>query len=110
MGLIPLPTVTLAEVNGLKNNLMNYWPTVVSVNPLSEVAMRSMDVRQKAQLTNLKISGTNLESRAAARVEPGDSGSPLFVRIGTQWKLLAVTKGMAKSFFDDWDMFTLVFM
>ncbi len=102
----PVSLVQPSEWAGLQKNVLSYLPSVVTVNPLAEIATN--DTKRKATLDNLKASGKNLESKSVSRVEPGDSGSPLFVRIGNEWKLLAITKGMAKSFFGSWDMFTVV--
>jgi hypothetical protein len=102
----PTPVVQMSEWNGMKNILTQYVPTVVTVNPIAEITTN--DTKRKATLNNLKVLGLNIESRSGSRVEMGDSGSPLFVRISNEWKLVAVTKGVAKGYFDNWDMFTVV--
>lgn len=102
----PVKVVQTTEWLGLQNSLLQYMPTVVTINPFAEIS--NNDTKRKAQLDSLKVSGNNIESKSSSRVEMCDSGGPLFVRIGQEWKLLAVTKGMAKSFFGSWDMFTVV--
>jgi hypothetical protein len=78
----------------------------VTVNPVAEIA--SNDTRRKAALNRVSWKAGSLESRSQSRVEPMDSGAPLFVYVRGQWKLLAVVKGLAKTFFSEWDMFSIL--
>lgn len=99
------PLVTPQEVKGVLPRILNYWPTVVTINPFEEIA--TTDTRRMAKLDRLTVSAGHLESKSSSRVQPGDSGAPLFVRVGTQWKQLGVVKGRAQSLFSDWDVYTL---
>lgn len=105
LGLRASAVVSSGEWATIKNSISSYHPTVVSINYVAELT--NNDSKKKATLNALKVLGPNIESTSSSRVQPGDSGSPLFVRIGTEWKIAAVTKGMAKSFFSEWDMFTV---
>lgn len=79
---------------------------VVSVNPIAHITTN--DTKRKAPLNNVSWKSGSLESRSNARVEPVDSGAPVFVNLRGQWKLLAVVKGAAQSFFGSWDLFSLL--
>lgn len=87
-----------------KIDLKNYWPTVVTINPIAEI--RTLNYKRKAQLNKISKSFRGYwESQSTTRVEPGDSGAPLFMRSGDSWYLVGVTKGRGENFFSNWDVF-----
>jgi hypothetical protein len=91
------------EIRQIKKNIQNYAPTVVTINFISEM---SLDTKRAATLNQLKASGSKAwSSKSLSRLDPGDSGSPLFARTGQVWKLIGVSKGQAKTLFSDWDVF-----
>lgn len=79
---------------------------VVTVNPVAEIT--SNDTRRKGTLNSVAWKAGYMESRSTSRVEPLDSGSPLFVSVAGKWKVLGVVKGAAKSFFGEWDLYSLL--
>lgn len=95
-----------AQLNSIKRILNQYQPTVVTVNFLTEM---SMDTKRWAGIENLKWeSSRHYTAKSTSRVEEGDSGSPLFVRIGNQWMLIGTVKGRAETFISNWDVFGTV--
>lgn len=96
---------TQQELKSILPRLLDYWPTVVTINPFEEIA--TTDTRRMAKLDRVTLASGHLESKSVARVQPGDSGAPIFVRIGTQWKQVGVVKGRAESLFSNWDVYTL---
>lgn len=99
------PLVTQQELRSILPHLLDYWPTVVTINPFEEIA--TTDTRRMAKLDRVSLASGHLESKSSSRVQPGDSGAPLFVRVGTQWKQVGVVKGRAESLFSNWDVYTL---
>ncbi len=97
--------VARQELKGILPSILTYWPTVVVINPFEEIA--TTDTRRMAKLDRVTVASGHLESKSTSRVQPGDSGAPLFVRVGTQWKQLGVVKGRAQSLFSNWDIYTL---
>jgi len=99
------PTLaTAAEVSAVRDYPSDYWPTIVT---LSSEETTSSDFRRMARLNDFswaQFSGY-YQSQSLSRVQPGDSGAPVFVRIGAHWKLLATVKGHAKNFYSEWDVF-----
>lgn len=94
-------------LKGLSGRWVQHWPTVVTIN-FAEY-MSGTDYKQMGTLDQVtEKSGGYLESRSRSRVRPGDSGAPLFIRVGNQWYLSAVVKGQAKTIFSDWDVYTLL--
>ncbi|MEK2645153.1 trypsin-like serine protease [Bdellovibrio sp. BCCA] len=94
------------DLAGVLPQVLNYWPTVVTINPFEEISTN--DTKRMAKLDNLTKGSGNLESKSKARVQAGDSGAPLFVRIGTEWKQLGVVKGRAETLFSNWDVYGLL--
>ncbi|MFP5518721.1 MAG: trypsin-like serine protease [Bdellovibrionia bacterium] len=98
--------ITQNDLKGLLPKVLDYWPTVVTINFIEEM---SLDTKRSGRLDKVKInSGGHIESKSTVRVEPGDSGSPLFVRIGSQWYLAGITKGRAETIFSNWDVYGLL--
>ena len=95
-----------SEATALASQILTYAPTVVTINPFEEIS--TMDVKRMGQLDRISRSGGAFESKSQVRVEPGDSGAPLFVRVGTQWKQLGVVKGKAETIFSNWDVYGLL--
>lgn len=96
--------VTDSEFKLIKNDPSAFSPTVVTINFMEEISTN--DTKRSAVLENLKMaSGFKIESRSTSRVQAGDSGAPLFVRIGNEWKILGVVKGRAETLFSNWDAF-----
>lgn len=91
---------------GSKNMISQYKPTTVSINFIEEM---STDTKRSAELNHLTWNSARyFTSKSNSRVQAGDSGSPLFARIGTNWKIIAVVKGLASTFFNDWDVYAAV--
>lgn len=100
----PIAIATPAEKDILQRQA-NAQLLVVSVNPIAEIA--TIDTKRQALLARTSWSSGYIESRSYSRVEPLDSGAPLFANIQGEWKIIAVVKGSAKSFFGQWDVFSL---
>jgi hypothetical protein len=102
----PAVLLTAAELQTVRQMGSSAQLLLVTVNPIAEIS--NNDTKRKALLSNYNWSGGAwIESRSNSRVEPLDSGAPLFVRINNQWKILGQVKGGAQSFFGDWDVFSL---
>lgn len=98
--------IPAGELNSIKSRLSQYHPTVVTVNYLTEM---STDTRRFADLNAIKWdTSRHYTSRSHSRVEEGDSGAPLFIQTGSQWKLIGVVKGRAETIFSSWDVFGTV--
>lgn len=92
-------------LSGIKN-WASYLPTSVTLNFFTET---SLDIKRKSVLSQIqKNSSRYLESTSESRLEEGDSGSPLFVRIQNQWYLSGIAKGRASTFFSNWDVFGIL--
>lgn len=100
------PMTSQQEVTALIAKIVDFAPTVVTINPFEEIT--TLDTKRMAQLDRITNSGGMFESKSQARVQPGDSGAPLFVRIGSQWKQIGVVKGRAETFFSNWDVFGIL--
>lgn len=95
------------ELSQILTSLTKYSPTVVTINFIEEI--RTNDTKRMATLDRISKSWSGyLESKSVARVAPGDSGAPLFVRVGTEWKQVGVVKGRAESLFSNWDVFGIL--
>ncbi|WP_080559009.1 trypsin-like serine protease [Bdellovibrio bacteriovorus] len=95
------------QVGSVLSKLNDYVPTVVTINPFEEISTN--DTRRMAPLNNISKTWSGyLESKSRARVQPGDSGAPLFVRTGNQWKQIGVVKGRAQNLFSNWDVFGIL--
>lgn len=101
-----VPVASQSEVSALASQVLSYAPTVVTINPFEEIT--TMDVKRMGLLDRVSRSGGAFESKSQVRVEPGDSGAPLFVRIGSQWKQLGVVKGRAETIFSNWDVYGIL--
>lgn len=98
--------ITAQELASIRSRLTDYAPTVSSINPFTEISTN--DTKRMARLNDLSINSSGyLESKSVSRVEEGDSGAPMFVRFGKEWRLIGITKGRATSFFGDWDVYGL---
>lgn len=97
-----LPNALRAQIS---RQLSQYKPTVASVNLIAEM---STNYRRMASLNSVQFKNTILESKSTSRVEPGDSGSPVFVEVNQQRYILAVTKGRASTLFSNWDVFAVL--
>lgn len=87
--------------------IADYLPTTVTINPIAEI--RSIDYKRKSQLDNIAYSSRGYwQSRSLSRVEPGDSGAPLFMKSGLDWYFVGVTKGRGENLFSNWDVFVLL--
>lgn len=96
--------VSQAHSASVIDKVLNYWPTVVTINPFEEIS--TTNTKRIARLDVMKKSSGHFESKSKSRVQAGDSGAPLFVRIGSEWKQVGVTKGRAETIFSNWDVFT----
>lgn len=94
------------DFQGSKNIITQYKPTVLSINFIEEM---STDTKRSAELNQLTWNSARyFTSKSNSRVQAGDSGSPLFARIGASWKVIGVVKGLASTFFSDWDVYASV--
>lgn len=96
--------VTPAEHASLINNMSKTNLSAVTINIFSE---SSLDTRRMATLNDYKWKGY-VYSKSQSRVEPGDSGAPLFATINGKNKIFAVVKGKATTIFDNWDAYASV--
>lgn len=95
--------ISQKDFSGLKIILPQYAPTSVTVNLMEMV---TTDTKRMAGFNNIEWNSSRyFKSKSTSRLEPGDSGGPLFARIGSEWKIMGVIKGKASSFFSDWDVF-----
>lgn len=100
-----VPVINQQEIQGLAAIATQYLPTVISINPFAD--MNTMDTKRSATLNNFKWNSAGyFESTSTARVEEGDSGSPVEVRVGNVWKLVAVVKGQGSTFLGTFDVFS----
>lgn len=76
-----------------------------SINFIEE---SSSDTRRIGLLDNIQINRSYIKSTSTSRVAPGDSGAPVFYQNQNQIYLVAVVKGLAKTVFSNWDVYTLV--
>ncbi|AHI04969.1 hypothetical protein BDW_02305 [Bdellovibrio bacteriovorus W] len=100
------PVVSRAEYKEIIPQIVRYSPTVITINFIEEM---STNTKRMAVLDSLKRNmSDHLESKSRSRVQPGDSGSPLFVKIGNRYKQIGITKGRAETIFSNWDVFALL--
>lgn len=118
-------------LKGALSQLSRYLPSSVTINFFSEP---SMDIKRMAVLNRLEVSSGYFESNSTARLEEGDSGSPLFLSIAnenssfakhhpiqaafgtlssphrnSELKYLAgIAKGRASTIFSNWDVFGIL--
>lgn len=98
-----LNPLTDLEIRSIKKNVLTYTPTIITINFIEEM---SLDTKRAATLNDIKsASARSWSSKSQSRVQPGDSGAPLLIRTGQEWKLIGVVKGQAKTVFSDWDVF-----
>lgn len=97
--------VTPSEHAVITKNLKDHALKVVSINFFSEM---STDSKRMADLNNYKWNNGHVYSKSTSRVEEGDSGSPLFVKINNKYKVFAVVKGKASTVFANWDVYPSV--
>lgn len=97
--------ISQQNFQGLKRKITEYKPTVVTINFLEEM---STDTKRLAELNNLSFDTLHFSSKSNSRVQAGDSGAPLFVRVGNEWNLLGVVKGRASTVFSNWDVYTSI--
>ncbi len=98
-------TVSAAEHALITKNIKSYPLKAVSINLFSEM---SLDTKRSADLNNYKWNNGYVYSKSQARVQEGDSGAPLFVKINNQMKIFAVVKGLASTVFDNWDVYSAI--
>lgn len=94
-----------AEHSIIIKNLKAYPLKAVSINFFSEM---SLDTKRMADLNNFKWNNGYVYSKSQSRVEEGDSGAPLFVKINNKLKIFGVVKGLAKTIFDNWDVYPAI--
>lgn len=105
------PFIKLAKLlplnyfNSIKNDPLDYWPTVVSINLFETLS--HTDSRQMAKLDAIHWS-SYFKSQSITRIAEGDSGAPLFFRVGTEWYIGGVVKGRGENFIKNWDAFTSI--
>lgn len=84
-------------------------PTLVAT--VNIIAEAGTDTRRVAPLNKYEMSGGNtwIESNSVARVEPGDSGAPVFmITPNGERRLVAVVKGRGENIFWNWDAYPMV--
>lgn len=95
--------ISQKDFQGSKNIITQYKPTVVTINFFEEP---STDTKRMGELNQLSWNSSHsYSSKSTARVQAGDSGAPLFARIGAEWKIIGVVKGEASTFFSNWDVY-----
>ncbi len=97
-----IQTVSPAEHLVISKNIKSYPLKAVSINFISEM---SLDTKRSADLNNYKWNNGYVYSKSTSRVEEGDSGAPLFVKINNTMKIFGVVKGKASTVFDNWDVY-----
>ena len=98
-------TVTQAEHSLISKNIKAYPLKAVSINLFAEM---SLDTKRSADLNNYKWNNGYVYSKSSSRVEEGDSGAPLFVKINNKLKIFGVVKGKASTVFDNWDVYSAI--
>lgn len=89
----------------IKNNPAHYWPTLVTINLFETITHTNS--RQLAKLDQLSWTHY-FKSTSTSRIAEGDSGAPLFFRVGSEWFIGAVVKGKGENYFNNWDAFTAI--
>lgn len=103
--IIPAKIISKNDLSGIRQ-WSDYLPTSVSINIFAEP---SLDIKRMSVLGQLQRNSSRyLESSSYSRLEEGDSGSPLFVRIQNQWYLAGIAKGRASTVFSNWDVFGIL--
>ena len=83
--------------------MTQYIHSVVTINFFEQM---STDTKRIATLDQLTFKSSHyFTSKSIARVQAGDSGGPLFTRVGPNWKIVGVVKGKASTFFSNWDVY-----
>lgn len=90
--------VTPAEYQKIAQNISAYQFIALSTNMVTE---STMDTKRYAPIGKMSLNGLLNQAYAVPmwssdmyhQVEEGDSGAPLLVNVGREWKLFAVTKG-----------------
>lgn len=86
-------------------NIATYPMKTVSINYITEM---STDTKRMADLNKYKWYNGYVHSTSLSRVQEGDSGSPLFVKINNKLKVFGVVKGKATTVFSNWDVYPAV--
>ncbi len=88
--------------NDIKNRLNSAQFMIASVNYWDT---NTTDFKRSAVLNNISFKSSGwLESQSNARVEEGDSGSPVYINYQNRIYLAGVVKGRASNFFANWDV------
>lgn len=85
------------------------FPTLTTT--VNFIAEAGTDTRRMAKLNDYSLSGggTWIESNSTSRVEPGDSGGPVFLQLPNgERRLIAVVKGRGENIFWNWDAYPIV--
>lgn len=100
----------LANPAETKNFLARPQTVPTLVGTVNVIAEQSTDTRRVAPLNKYSISGggTWIESDSKSRVEPGDSGGPVFILVNGERRLVAVVKGRGENIFWNWDAYPMV--
>ncbi len=104
-GMIESQFVTKLEHAEIVKNIKNYPFKVVSINMFS---VSTLDYKRSGDLSVVKWNNGYIHSKSLVRVEEGDSGAPVFVKINNKMKIFAVVKGRASTVFDNWDVYPAV--
>jgi|GEM_PF-746235 len=98
--------VSRALLNQVLNRVSSLAPTIVTVNPWEEMA--TSDTKRLAVLDQISWNSSGwFESQSTSRVQEGDSGGGLLVKVGTEYQLVAVVKGLQSSWFSNRDIYTV---
>jgi hypothetical protein len=103
-----IPVVKIVNdqfMNEMRSNIKKYPLTATTINFLADP---TSDYRRMAILNQVSGSVGHLKSTSTARVEPGDSGAPVFYDNKAELYLFAVVKGYAKTVFSNWDVYNYV--
>lgn len=106
--IVPAVLANKQETAKYLNNPRNFSTLTTTVNFIAEAGT---DTRRMAKLNDYSLSGggTWIESNSVARVEPGDSGAPVFMQLPNgERRLIAVVKGRGENIFWNWDAYPIV--
>ena len=103
-----LPDIRLISAEheaGVRSSPASYWPQVVSINPIETLS--HMNTRQFVRYPQLSVQSQHYQS-SHLYLQAGDSGAPLFLKIGEHWYLAGVAKGQRQQLFSRSDVMTRV--
>lgn len=102
--------VARAALEQITHQLMQYSPMVCAVNPVAYIS--TTDSKRMADLDQIDFHNADhdsgyFKSRSTAKLEEGDSGSGMLVKVGNEYQLLAVSRGEVRQFLMTTDLYNL---